>query len=101
MSRDTPDAADLEHLSLSATGRIRGTGGFVVGGEKSDGTARLRQPVRAQIATVLGHELLDARRGDLREQIANLLIVAARAERFHDFPVIHFLLQFHFAHRGL
>ena len=34
-----------------------------------------------QIAAVFGHELLDAGRGDLREQIPDLLIVAARPQR--------------------
>ena len=54
-----------------------------------------------QIAAVLGHELLDARGGHLREQIADLLIVAARAQRFDDFPVVRLLFQFHFARRCL
>ena len=54
-----------------------------------------------QVAAIVGHELLNARRRDLREQIADFLIVAARAQRLHDFPVIAFFSQFHFAGGGL
>ena len=54
-----------------------------------------------QVAAILGHELLDAGGGDLREQIADLLIVASRAQWFDDFPMIRLLFQFHFARRCL
>ena len=83
-------AADLEHLPL-----------FVVRREERDGSARFRQTVGAQIAVVFRHELLNLRVRYLRDQVGDLLIVAARLERLHDFPMIGFLFQLHFTGRGL
>ena len=50
-----------------------------------------------QIAPVVGHELLNAGRGDLGDEIADFLIVPPRAQWAKQIPVIAFLLQLHFA----
>ncbi len=84
--------ADLQHLTLFATGRIRPTGGLVVLSEQRDRAARLGQTVGMQIAAVVRHELLNARRGHLRDQVADFLIVPACAQRFHNLPMVAFFL---------
>ncbi len=81
---------DLEHLAL-----------LVVLSEERDRSARLGQAIWMQIAAIVGHELLNVRCRDLRDQIADLLIVAARAQRLYDFPMIAFLLQLHLTGGGL
>ena len=48
-----------------------------------------------QIAAIVGHKLLNARRRDLRDQVSNFLIVAPRAQRLRNFPMIALFLQLH------
>ena len=70
---------------------------LIVRREERDRAARLRQPVGLQVAAIFGDELLDLRRCYLREEIVDLLVVAAGPQRFYDFPVVGLLFQFHFA----
>ena len=53
-----------------------------------------------EVAAVVGHEFLDARVRDLREQITDLLVVAARLERLHDLPMLVPLGQLDLARRA-
>jgi hypothetical protein len=50
---------------------------------------------------IVGHKLLNARRCDLRDQIADFLVVRPRTEWFHDVPMVALLLQLHFTGRRL
>ena len=52
-----------------------------------------------QVATIIGHEFLDARIRHLGEQIADFLIVPARLQRLHDFPVLALFCQLDFTGR--
>ena len=53
-----------------------------------------------QIASIVGHKLSDPAVRNLRDQIADLLIVGPGPQRFHDLPVISLFLKFHFTGRG-
>ena len=61
---------------------------------------RLGQSVRMQIAAIVSHELLNTRSCDLRDQVADLLIVSPRVQRFQNVPMIALFLKFHFARRS-
>ena len=52
-----------------------------------------------QVAAIIRDEFLDARVRHLREQIADLLVVAARLQRLDDFPVLVLFCQLDFAGR--
>ena len=73
---------------------------FIVLRKKRKRAARLGQSVRMQIAAIVRHKLLNARRRHLRDQVADLLIVSPGVQRFRDVPVIAFFLQLHFAGRS-
>ncbi len=50
-----------------------------------------------KIAVIVRHELLNSGSSNLRDQIANLLVIARCTQRLENFPVIAFLLQLNFA----
>src|SRR5439155_445067 len=51
--------------------------------------------------SIVSHKLLNASRCDLCNQIADFLVIRARAKWFVDVPVLTFLLQCHFTSRRL
>ena len=68
--------------------------------EKRDRSARLLQSVGGEVGGV-GGERSDLRVGDLRDEVVDFLVVAARFERFGERPVLVFFSEFDFTRGGL
>ena len=52
-----------------------------------------------KVAVIAGHELLNLGGSDLRNEIGDLLIVAARVKRFQNLPMIVLFLKLHLPNR--